>query len=117
MFEQYLAALLSLRQAHDLAFSALPDAPVQIDGKGGKAAQDRRSPEQPSPADAAEAAPVDRPVAAGPTGSSEWDPCPCRQWGVARGDHHGCVALLKELFPQLDQELDAWEAAYSRLYR
>lgn len=81
MFEQYLAALLSLRQAHDLAFSALPDAPVQIDGKGGKAAQDRRSPEQPSPADAAEAAPVDRPVAAGPTGSSEWDPCPCRQWG------------------------------------
>lgn len=37
--------------------------------------------------------------------------------GVARGDHHGCVALLKELFPQLDQELDAWEAAYSRLYR
>ena len=117
MFEQYLTALLSLRQPHDLAFSALPDAPVhQIDGQG-KAARDRRSPEQPSPADAAEAVPADRPVAAGSTGPSEWDPCPCRQWGVDRGDRHGCVALVKDLFPQLDQELDAWEAAYGRLYR
>jgi hypothetical protein len=29
MFEHYLAALLSLGQAKDLAYSALPDAPVQ----------------------------------------------------------------------------------------
>jgi hypothetical protein len=36
--------------------------------------------------------------------------------GVARGDCHGCVALVKELFPQMDQELDAWEAAYGWLY-
>jgi Peptidase family M41 len=82
MFEQYLAALLGLRQARDLAFSALPDAPHQTDGKGGKATRDRRSPEPVSPTDAAEPAPVDRPVAAGPNGSSEWDPCPCRQWGL-----------------------------------
>jgi hypothetical protein len=62
--------------------------------------------------DAAEA-----PVAAGPNGSTEWDPCPCRQWGVARSDRHGCVAMCKELFPQLDQELDAWEAEHGWLYR
>ena len=37
--------------------------------------------------------------------------------GVARGDRHGCAALVKELFPQLDQELDQWEAAYGWLYR
>lgn len=35
----------------------------------------------------------------------------------ARGDHHGCVALVRELFPQLDQELDAWEAQYGWLDR
>jgi hypothetical protein len=57
------------------------------------------------------------PGAAGPSESSDWDPCPCRQWGVARADRHGCVALVKELFPQLDRELDAWEAAYGWLYR
>ena len=53
----------------------------------------------------------------GANGSSEWDPCPCRQWGVARYDRHGCVALCKELFPQLDRELDAWEAEHGWLYR
>ncbi|MFL6188342.1 MAG: hypothetical protein ACJ742_18100 [Actinomycetes bacterium] len=37
--------------------------------------------------------------------------------GVARGHHHGCVALVRELFPQLDQELDAWEAEHGWLYR
>ena len=57
------------------------------------------------------------PGAAGPSESSDWDPCPCRQWGVCRADRHGCVALVKELFPQLDRELDAWEAAYGWLYR
>ena len=63
------------------------------------------------------AAPADPPVVAGPNGSSQWDPCPCRQWGVARYDRHGCVALCKELFPQLDRELDAWEAEHGWLYR
>jgi hypothetical protein len=29
MFEHYLTAPLGLRRAHDLAHSALPDAPVQ----------------------------------------------------------------------------------------
>jgi hypothetical protein len=57
------------------------------------------------------------PGEAGPSESSDWDPCPCRQWGVARADRHGCVARVKELFPQLDRELDAWEAAYGWLYR
>jgi hypothetical protein len=78
MFEHYLAALLSLREAHDLALSALPD---------------------------------------GPDGPSEWDPCPCGRWGVVRADRHGCVALVTELYPELDQELDAWEAAHGWLYR
>jgi hypothetical protein len=91
MFQHYLAALLGLMQAQDLAYSAPPDAPVQ-----------------PAPAG---------PPAAGANGSSEWDPCPCRQWGVARADRHGCVALVKELFPQLDRELDAWEAEHGWLYR
>jgi hypothetical protein len=91
MFQHYLAALLDLRQAQDLGYSAPPDTPVQ-----------------PAPAD---------PPAAGENGSSEWDPCPCRQWGVARHDRHGCVAMCKELFPQLDRELDAWEAEHGWLYR
>ena len=38
-------------------------------------------------------------------------------WGVARDDRHGCVAMVKELFPQLDRELDAWEAEHGWLYR
>jgi hypothetical protein len=80
MFEHYLAALLRLSQAQDLAHAALPGA-------------------------------------AGPDESPEWDPCPCGRWGVARADRHGCVAQVTELFPQLDQELDAWEAAYGSLYR
>jgi hypothetical protein len=50
-------------------------------------------------------------------GSSEWDPCPCGRWGVVRADRHGCVAQVKELFPQLDRELDAWEAEHGWLYR
>ena len=91
MFEHYLAALLSLGEDRQLAHAALPNAPVQP-------------------------APADHP-AAGANGSSEWDPCPCRQWGVARGDRHGCVALVKELFPKVDRELDTWEAEYSWLYR
>jgi hypothetical protein len=116
MFEHYLAALLSLRQAQDLAYSALPDAPVRPHGKGRKDEQGRRGSEPASPADTAEAATAHRP-AAGPNGSSEYDPCPCRRWGVVRADRHGCVALVTELFPQLDQELDAWEAEHGWLYR
>jgi hypothetical protein len=36
---------------------------------------------------------------------------------VCRADRHGCVALCKELFAELDQELDAWEAEHGWLYR
>jgi hypothetical protein len=43
--------------------------------------------------------------------------CPCGQWGVIRADGRGCVARCKELFAQLDQELDAWEAEHGWLYR
>jgi hypothetical protein len=117
MFEHYLAALLGLRQGHDLAFSALPDAPVQPHREGCRADPDRRPSEPAAPAGTGEAVPAHRPVAAGPPGSSEWDPCPCRRWGVVRADRHGCVALVTELFPQLDQELDAWEAEHGWLYR
>ena len=90
MFEHYLAALLGLRRAQDLAYSAQPDTPVQ-----------------PALAD----------LPPGRTGPRSGIPCPCRQWGVARYDRHGCVALCKELFPQLDRELDAWEAEHGWLYR
>jgi hypothetical protein len=69
------------------------------------------------PVSTAEAASPADPPAAGANGSTEWDPCPCRQWGVDRADRHGCAALVKELFPQLDQELDAWEAEHGWLYR
>jgi hypothetical protein len=117
MFEHYLAALIGLSQAQDLAYSALPDAPVQPHQEGRKAERDRRRSQPAPPAGAAAAAPAHRPVAAGPDGSSPWDPCPCGWWGITRGDRHGCVALAKELFPQLDQELDRWEAAYGWLYR
>jgi hypothetical protein len=42
---------------------------------------------------------------------------PVRAVGVVRADHHGCVALVRELVPRLDQELDAWEAEHGWLYR
>jgi hypothetical protein len=100
MFEHYLAALLSLRQMKDLAHSALPHAPVRPDR------EDRD----------AEAAPAHRPVAAGLNGSSQLDPCPCRQWGITRADRHGCAAQVIERFPELDAELDAWEANHGWLY-
>jgi hypothetical protein len=96
VLEQYFIALFGGRTP-GLARSALPDAPVQPQRDG--------------------AAPAGPPLAAGPKRSSEWDPCPCGKWGVARSDRHGCVALCKELFPQLDQELDAWEAEHRWLYR
>ena len=73
MFEHYLAALLSLGQARDLAHRG--------DGKTG------------------------------------WQPCSCLQRGIARGHRPGCEVLVKELFPQLDRELDAWEAEHGWLYR
>lgn len=96
MFEHYLAALLSLGHGRALALSALPDAPAQ--------------PHRPD-------GPAEPAVAAAPGEPSEWDPCPCGRWGVVRTDHHGRVALVRELFPQLDQELDAWEAEHGWLYR
>lgn len=102
MLEHYLATLFRLGQPRGLAHSALPDAPVQP----------QRESRKTDPT-----APADPPVAAGPNGSSQWDPCPCGQRGVARSDRHGCVAMCKELFPQLDQELDAWEAEHGWLYR
>ena len=43
--------------------------------------------------------------------------CSCLQWGIAHGHRPGCDALVKELFPQLDRELDAWEAEQGWLYR
>jgi hypothetical protein len=117
MFEQYFAALFSLGQTRGLPHSALPDAPVRAEREGRKTEPNRRSREPASPSGTVEAAPAHRPVAAGPNESSEWDPCPCKQWGVCRADRHGCVAMCKELFPQLDQELDAWEAEHGWLYR
>ena len=118
MFEHYFAVLFRLGQTRGLAHSALPDGPVQPGRKGRKTDPNRRRQKPASPTGTVEvAAPTDTPVAAGPNESSEWDPCPCKQWGVCRTDRHGCVAICKELFPQLDQELDAWEAEHGWLYR
>ena len=71
MFEHYLAALFGLRQMQDLAYSALPDAPVLPDRGDRGAKRDRRSGEPASPGSTAEAA----------DGSSKRDLCPCRQRG------------------------------------
>ena len=118
MLRHYFAALLSLGQTPDLAHSALPDAPVQPRRTGRKTDPNRGRQEPASPTDTVEAAaPADPPVTAAPKRSNEWDPCPCKQWGICREDRHGCVAMCKELFPQLDQELDAWEAKHGWLYR
>jgi hypothetical protein len=118
MLKHYLAALLSLGQTPDLAHSALPHAPVQPQREGRKTDLNRQPQKPAAPADTAEAvAPADPPAASGPHGSSEGDRCPCGQWGVPRADGHGCVARCKELFAQLDQELDAWEAEHGWLYR
>ena len=38
------------------------------------------------------------------------------QWGITRADHHGCAAQVTERFPELDAELDAWEANQGWLY-
>jgi hypothetical protein len=124
MLEYYFVALSSLGQTPDLAHSALPDAPVRPESEGRRTGRTRRSQEPASPTETAEAAPPAKAappaapaVAAGPNESTTWDPCPCRQWGVCREDRHGCVAMCKELFPELDQELDAWEAEHGWLYR
>jgi len=108
---EYFAALFGLADGRDLARSALPDAPVRSHREDRAADPNRRSQEV-SPTDSVESAP-----AAGLNGSSRWNPCPCGRCGVAREDRHGCVAMCKELFPQLDQELDAWEAEHGWLYR
>jgi hypothetical protein len=117
MLKHYFAALLSLGQTPYLAHSALPDAPVRRERKDRRRGRNRRKPAPPPPNLSRALAPAGAPVAAGPNGSTEWDPCLCRQWGVARSDRHDCVAMCKELFPQLDQELDAWEAEHGWLYR
>ena len=119
MLEHYFSVLFRLEPPRDLAHSALPNAPTRPEREvRRKTDPNRRSHEPASPTDTVEAAaPADPPVAAGPNGSSQWNPCPCRQWGVCREDRHGCAAICKELFPQLDQELDAWEAEHGWLYR
>jgi hypothetical protein len=116
MFEYHYAALFSRGLAGDLARSALPDAPVQPPREGRWFGRRRRRQPPPSPADRSQTPAPTNPSAAA-VGSSGWDPCPCGQWGVCREDRHGCLALCRELFPELDRELDAWEAAHAWLYR
>ena len=117
MLEYYFVALRSLGQTPDLAYSALLDAPVRPERPDRRRPGKGRKPAPPPPNLSQALAPDATLVAAGPNESTAWDPCPCRQWGAARDDRHGCVAMCKELFPQLDQELDAWEAEHGRLYR
>jgi hypothetical protein len=121
MFEYYLTALLNLGRG-DLASSALPDAPLRPERQGRRPGRGRRKPAPPPPNLSQALAPAETPLAAGPNqsttwDSTTWDPCPCRRWGVVRADLHGCVALVMELFPELDRELDAWDAEHGWLYR
>jgi hypothetical protein len=61
-----------------------------------------------------------RPAAPGATRAdrSSWlVACPCGEWGLTRNDRITWLALCRHLFPQLDQELDAWEQAHGWLYR
>jgi hypothetical protein len=119
MLEYYLAIMLGRGQPGHVAFSELPKAPAQPAGEDRRRGRARRT--QPSsPADHSQApasAPADALLAAGSNGPATWDPCPCRQWGVCHEGRHGCPALVKELFPDLDRELDAWEIAHGWLYR
>jgi len=117
MLNDYVAALIALRQTRDLARSALPDAPVQPD-------LERRNSEKHRPIEA----PLGRTdrIEAGTPGSSNparqdrsswWVTCPCGGWGLSRDDRDAWLALCQHLFPQLDRELDAWEDAHGWLYR
>lgn len=119
MLKHILAALLGLGQPPEPTRSAPPDVPVQPRRDGRTTGPNRQDLEPASAAGSVEAAAtVDPAVAELPDAASEeWDPCPCGQWGVCRADRHGCVAMCKELFPQLDQDLDAWEAEHGWLYR
>jgi hypothetical protein len=116
MFEQYLAALLGLSKLQDLAHSALPDAPVRPQPQAHQTDPDHHRQEPPPPTDTLQAAPAHPPIAGGPNRFWQSAPCPCRRPGITRGDHHGCLALVTELFPQLDQDLDTWDANHGWLY-
>jgi hypothetical protein len=89
MFKQYLAALLSLRHGLDLAFSAPPDAPVSPSAR--TARPSRLSPPRPR---ALRVGPVPRAGGGGSPAATTMAAWP----------------LVREPLPQLDQELDAWEA-------
>lgn len=118
--EYYLAALLIIRrqaderrQKDDLAYSALPHAPMQHHRKRRLLFRNRGH----GPSSYGDAVVAARgSVAAGSGELVAWVPCPCPYPGVARQDRHGCVARLKETFRDVDEELDAWEAGNGWLY-
>jgi hypothetical protein len=120
MMEYYLAALLIIRRQADerrqmdgLAYSALPHAAMQHHRKRRLRFRNRCN----GPSSCGDAVVAARgSVASGSDEAVALIPCPCPHMGVSRQDRHGCVARMKEIFQDLDKELDAWEAANGWLY-
>jgi hypothetical protein len=118
MLNDYLAALIARWHTRgNLARSALPDAPVQPDGKHCKGDQDRPTQVPPRRTGRVEAgAPPGAPQPARADGSS-WLRCPCGEDCPGRTASDSWLALCQHLLPQLDHELDAWDHAHGWLYR
>jgi hypothetical protein len=119
MLEYYFAAMLARRQVGDLAYSALPDAPDQPPREDRRRGRNR--PSQPPPAadhsQVPASVPAEVPIAVGSNGSSTWDPGPAGNGGSVARTAMAAWPLVKELFPELDQDLNAWETTHGWLYR
>jgi hypothetical protein len=114
MLNDYLAALIAHRHYHGLARSALPDAPVRPDPNRRGTDPDHRAQVPPPATDRVEAD-----VPCGSTGHARPGgavvTCPCGAWQSAADDV--VLDLCRHLFPDLDEQLDAWERTHGWLYR
>jgi hypothetical protein len=118
MFDHYMAAMFSLSHARDVARSALPDAPVEPYPGRRHTDKDRRSQVPLQRTDGVDAqAPLASPNLTRSGSSSGRVACPCGEWGVPGDERDGWLSLCRHLYPQLDQELNAWEQANGWLYR
>jgi hypothetical protein len=116
MLNDYVAALIAHWRSRDLARSALPNAPVRPDPKERGTDQDDRPQVPPRGSDRVEPDVASGwPVHARPGGSSVT--CPCGDWRSTRAHDDAVLDLCRHLFPQLDEQLDAWERSHGWLYR
>jgi hypothetical protein len=116
MLNDYVAALIAHWHSRGLARLALPDAPVRPDPKHRGTDHDDRPQVPPRRTDRVEPdVPSGWPVHARPGGSLVI--CPCGDWQSTRADDDAVVDLCRHLFPDLDEQLDAWERIHGWLYR